>query len=147
MLGRLVADPDGIEGPPGVLPGLGLLDVETRLTAEKRLAPATGVTHDGLCFHGYEMHMGRTDGADTARPFATLAEGRTEGARSADGRIVGTYVHGLFAADDQRSGWLTRLGGHASALKYEDGVEAVLDRLAAHLADHIDLDRLLALRG
>ena len=80
MLGRSVADPDGIEGPAGTVPGLGLLDVETVLSGEKRLTEASGATADGMPFKGYEMHMGVTKGADCARPFARLADG-TRGGR------------------------------------------------------------------
>src|SRR5208282_4771197 len=80
MLGRVVADPDGIEGPPGHVPGLGLLDVETALAPVKRLEPVTGTSYDGAPFAGYEMHMGVTTGPDCARPFAKLAGGSPEGA-------------------------------------------------------------------
>jgi adenosylcobyric acid synthase len=145
MLGRRIADPAGIEGPPGAHPGLGLLDVATELTADKRLEAVTGRTADGVRFAGYEMHMGRTDGPDCARPFAALADGRAEGARSADDRVFGTYVHGLFADDAQRAAWLARLGAPASGASYEAGVEAALDALARHLAAHLDLDALLRL--
>jgi adenosylcobyric acid synthase len=145
MLGRRVADPDGIEGPPGIVPGLGLLDAETTLAPHKRLEPVSGETHDGAPFAGYEMHMGITTGPDCARPFAKLADGTPEGAMSADGRVFGTYVHGLFSDDRQRAAWLARLGAGPAAIAYEPLIDAVLDRLAAHLAAHIDLDRLLSL--
>jgi adenosylcobyric acid synthase len=144
MLGRTVADPDGIEGPAGTVEGLGLLDVETVLTAEKRLEPVQGVA-GGAPFCGYEMHMGTTTGPDCARPFARLADGSPEGAISADGRVTGTYVHGLFGDDRQRSAWLARLGAAPSTIAHGALIEATLDRLAAHLATHIDLDRLLSL--
>jgi adenosylcobyric acid synthase len=145
MLGRSVTDPDGLEGPPGAVAGLGLLDVATTLSADKRLVAARGATHDGVPFAGYEMHMGLTDGPDRARPFARLADGAPDGALSADGRVMGTYVHGLFADDRQRVAWLARLGAGGAAVSYEAQVEATLDRLAAHLAESIDLDRVLAL--
>jgi adenosylcobyric acid synthase len=145
MLGRRVADPDGIEGPPGIIPGLGLLDAETTLAPHKRLEPVSGETHDGAPFAGYEMHIGITTGPDCARSFAKLADGTPEGAMSADGRVFGTYVHGLFSDDRQRAAWLARLGAGPAAIAYEPLIDAVLDRLAAHLAAHIDLDRLLSL--
>ena len=145
MLGRMVSDPDGIEGMPASVPGLGLLDVTTILSASKRLEPAHGETHDGAPFAGYEMHMGMTTGPDCVRPFAKLADGSSDGAMSADGRIVGTYVHGLFADDHQRAAWLKRLNAGPTTLAYDPMVDDVLDRLAAHLAAHIDLDRLLKL--
>jgi adenosylcobyric acid synthase len=144
MLGRTVADPDGIEGPPGTVDGLGLLDVETVLTGDKRLAPVSGATADGAPFTGYEMHMGITKGPDRARPFAQL-DGADEGAQSPDGRVLGTYIHGLFADDAQRSAWLARLGAGPAAIAYDGLIESTLDRLAAHIARHVDLDRLLSL--
>ncbi|GLK86788.1 cobyric acid synthase [Ancylobacter defluvii] len=147
MLGRSIDDPAGIEGPAGRVPGLGLLAVDTVLTSEKRLVPITGRSVDGIPFKGYEMHMGVTEGPDRARPFARIdgADGSShpEGAISADGRVVGTYAHGLFADDAQRSQWLTRLGAAPSGLDYEAGVEATLDALADHLAAHVNLERLL----
>jgi adenosylcobyric acid synthase len=144
MLGRTISDPAGIEGPPGAVDGLGLIDVTTVLVGEKRLEPVTGVA-DGVAFSGYEMHMGVTEGADCARPFARLEDGTPEGAVSADGRVIGTYAHGLFADDRQRSAWLERLGAGPSVIAHEALVEQTLDDLAAHLAKHIDLDRLLTL--
>jgi adenosylcobyric acid synthase len=145
MLGRTIADPQGTEGPPGTIEGLGLLDVETVISAEKRLAPVTGVTGDGITFSGYEMHMGLTNGADRARAFARLADGTSEGAMSPDGRVIGTYIHGLFADDRQRSAWLCRLGAGEAQVDYDGQVEETLDRLADHLAAHIDLDKALSL--
>ena len=144
MLGRRLHDPDGVEGPAGSVDGLGLLDVETRLTAEKRLVAVTGTTADGEPFAGYEMHMGATDGPDRARPFAQFADATPEGAVSADGRVSGTYIHGLFANDRQREKWLARFNAAAGGFDYEAGVDATLDALAAHLEKHIDLDRLIA---
>jgi adenosylcobyric acid synthase len=145
MLGRVVADPDGIEGPPATVSGLGLFDVATTLSNDKRLEPVSGTTSDGVSFAGYEMHMGVTEGRDCARPFAQLADGSPEGAVSADGRVIGTYVHGLFADDRQRAAWLQRFAAGPAGVAYDELVEKTLDALAAHLAAHIDLDRLLTL--
>jgi adenosylcobyric acid synthase len=145
MLGHNVADPAGHEGPHASVAGLGLLDVATVLSDDKRLTDTRGITADGNPFAGYEMHMGVTDGADRARPFARLADGTPDGAMSADGRVSGTYIHGLFADDRQRAAWLARLGAGTSTLSYEAQVEQTLDRLAEHLAECIDLDRLLKL--
>lgn len=143
MLGRTISDPLGVEGSPGCIEGLGLLDVETVLTGEKALRAVTGKTGDGVAFHGYEMHVGATSGADTSRCFARLDDGRADGAVSSTGRVSGTYVHGFFADDTQRAAWITRLGGTASGIDYERNVDEVLDRLAEHLAAHIDLNGLL----
>jgi adenosylcobyric acid synthase len=145
MLGRTIADPGGIEGPPGTAEGLGLLDVATTLSNDKRLEPVSGTTGDGVSFSGYEMHMGVTEGQDRARPFAWLIGGSPEGAISADGRVIGTYVHGLFADDRQRAAWLQRFGAGPANIIYEDLIERTLDALAGHLAAHLDLDRLLKL--
>ena len=142
MLGRSLSDPDGIEGPPCEVEGLGLLDIKTRLTGDKKLVAVRGQTADGVGFSGYEMHIGETRGPDTARAFATI-DGQPEGAVSADGLVAGTYTHGLFADDNQRAAWITRLGGAVSGLNYEAGVEAALDALAAHLEAHLDIDALI----
>ncbi len=145
MLGRVIDDPEGIEGPPGPVEGLGLLDVETTLTAEKTLEPVCGKTGAGAPFSGYEMHVGVTQGPDCSRPFAHRADGSPEGAVSADGRVFGTYIHGLFGDDQQRSAWLAQLDAGASAIAFDALIEDTLDRLAAHLAANVDLDRILSL--
>ena len=145
MLGRTIADPQGIEGPAVSVAGLGLLDVETVLSDRKRLEPIRGTTTGDVSFCGYEMHMGVTTGADCARPFARFDDGAPEGAISPDGRVFGTYIHGLFADDGQRAAWLSRLSAGPAAVCYDGLIEQTLDRLAAHLAAHLDLDRLLSL--
>ena len=89
--------------------------------------------------------MGRSEGPDRQRPFATFADGRHDGACSPDGLVQGTYVHGLFADDGQRAAWLARLGGAPSGVRYEAEIEATLDALARHLERHLDLDALLEL--
>jgi adenosylcobyric acid synthase len=146
MLGRQIADPAGIEGPPGAAGGLGLLDIETVLTGEKQLYEVRGrETASGAPIHGYEMHVGRTTGPALARPMLDLA-GRRDGAVSADGRIMGCYVHGLFAADAVRHAFLARLKERASSgVCFEQQIDATLDALAAHLEAHVDLEALLAL--
>lgn len=146
MLGRVVRDPEGIEGPAGEAPGLGLLDLETTLTPEKTLT-RTAATHlsSGEAVEGYEIHIGHTEGLDRGRPFLRLADGRDEGAVSADGRIVGCYLHGLFASDGFRRAYLATLGVEADGdLAFEASVDATLDRLADHLAANLDVEVLLA---
>ena len=146
MLGTTIADPDGIEGPPGSAAGLGLLDVATDLIGDKSLVAVSGCTVlDDVPLAGYEMHIGRTFGAGISRPLVRLADGRCDGAISADGRVAGSYLHGFFAHDAQRAAWLARLGAPASSLGYEELVEQTLDALAAHLEAHLDIDRLLNL--
>jgi len=146
MLGRGIADPFGIEGPPGSADGLGLIEVETELIGDKSLVAVEGRSvADGVAIAGYEMHIGRTRGEATQRPLLRLDDGRLDGAISADGRVAGTYLHGFFAGDAQRAAWLARLGAPASSLAYEELVEQTLDALAAHLDTHIDIDGLLRL--
>jgi adenosylcobyric acid synthase len=145
MLGRKISDPHGIEGPAGEMAGLGLIDIETVLIGDKTLRRVAGRSAiSGAPFSGYEMHIGRTEGPDSARPLLVLDDGRGEGATSASGLVAGAYVHGLFADDSQRRGWLERFGGRSN-LAYEATVERVLDDLAVHLERHLDLDRLLSL--
>ncbi len=145
MLGQLVADPDGIEGRPASLPGLGLLDVQTVLTHGKTLTEVSGISMiERARFRGYEMHVGQTGGADCDRPLLRFADGRSDGAVSADGRVRATYVHGLFADDSQRAALLSWFGADAAGLSYEADVDRVLDALADHLAADIDLDHLLS---
>jgi len=174
MLGRVVADPDGIEGPPGAAVGLGLLDVETVLSGRKTLEEMPGLLArewdeqmarflqhirehpDGPLravqdfpyreeILGYEMHMGITSGPDRGRPFAMVQNGIGEGSVSADGRVIGTYLHGLLANDSTRAALLQEWGAAPSHHRHEAIIEATLDALAAHLEAHIDLDRLFSL--
>ena len=140
MLGRRIADAEGLEGVPGVVDGLGLLEIETALRPEKRLARIEGrEIESGAAVVGYEMHLGRSSGPGLARPMLELA-GRPDGAVSADGRAMGCHLHGLFAADGFRRAFLARLGAASAALDYAQEVDGVLDRLALHLEAHLDLD-------
>jgi adenosylcobyric acid synthase len=148
MLGRRVEDPNGIEGPVGGIDGLGLLDVVTTLTDDKALIEVTARARlSGCDLHGYEMHVGRSDGLDCARPFLDIGN-RPDGAVSIDERVMGCYVHGLFASDAFRHAFLARLRPRAeSGVAYEQGVEQTLDDLAAHLEQHADLDGMLEIAG
>jgi adenosylcobyric acid synthase len=144
MLGRTIADPDGMEGTPGEHPGLGLLDVETVLTGDKRVRPVAGSeVASGLPVSGYEIHLGQTTGAGTQSPWLHV-EGQDDGAISADGRIMGSYVHGLFQSDAFRRSFLERLGAPAVArLSYGNTIEATLEQLADHMEAHLNVDRIL----
>ena len=144
MLGTRIADPAGIEGPPGEAPGLGHLDVATTLTADKRLVAVSGSDRaTGATVAGYEMHVGVTTGPGAARPMLDLG-GRSDGAVA--GRVMGCYLHGLFAADGFRHAFLARLRARAhSGTAYEASIESALDSLAATVAAALDLDRLYAI--
>ncbi len=142
MLGRDIADPEGVEGGPGRHRGLGLLDVSTVMRPAKRLALADArylPTADAL--RGYEIHLGDTGGPDSARAWLSV-DGRPEGAASASGRVRGCYLHGLFAADGFRAAYLAHLGGASALESFEDGVDRALDALADHVAAALDLEML-----
>lgn len=147
MLGRRIADPEGHDGAAGEEAGLGLLDVETVMTPDKRVAPVRG-RHlaSGEAVAGYEIHLGRVSGPDCARPLLEI-EGRAEGAVSADGRVSGTHVHGIFGSDGFRAAFLRGMGAQAGGFGYDAAVEATLDALAAHLEAHLDVAGLLAVAG
>ena len=148
MLGRLVRDPHGADGPAGEAAGLGLLDVETEMLGEKSVRTVTGTcARSGVPVSGYEIHMGKTTGPDTVRPFTFLERG-PDGAISADGRIEGSYLHGLFGGDPFRSRWLeTVRGGTASGLAYETEVERALDEISDALETALDIDAMLVPAG
>ena len=145
MLGREIADPEGLEGPPTRVPGLGLLDVTTVMQPHKRLSLTRArAVPGGEQVEGYEIHLGQTEGPDRDRPWITI-DGRPEGAQSADGRVRGCYLHGLFAADAFRAAYLRELAGTAGDTRFEAGVDDALDALAAHIEASADVGRLLSL--
>jgi adenosylcobyric acid synthase len=145
MLGRSVADPEGIEGPAGETQGLGLLNVTTVMTEQKTLTRVTAHhVETRQPIDAYEIHIGRTYGPDRIRPFALL-DGAPEGAVSSDGRVYGSYLHGLFTSDSFRKAFLAQLDIPAADQAYHAKVESALDALADHIETHIDVEGLLAL--
>ncbi len=144
MLGGLVGDPDGLEGAADERSGLGLLNVETVLKGDKKLFEVSGrEVSSGEAVRGFEMHMGRTSGKGLENPMLEF-DGRPEGAVSRDGRVMGCYLHGLFAADGFRQAFLFRIRDREpSKLNYDAEIETVLDNLASHLETYLDLDGLL----
>ncbi len=150
MLGKWIHDPDGIEGKAGSVAGLGLLDVETTLRAEKMLGAVAGVeVATGANVQGYEIHLGATTGSDCTRPMLIdLSDGRAgDGAVSADGQVAGCYLHGLFASDELRRAWLEKAGAGASDFIFEDHIETVLERLADHLEARLDIGGIAKIAG
>ncbi len=144
MLGSRIEDAEGMDGRPGREPALGLLDVHTEMSGAKAVRPVEGrCLSTGLPVTGYEIHVGETTGKDCERPMFELA-GRADGARSADGLIEGSYVHGVFAQDAFRRAWLERAGAvERSDLDYGAAVEAALDDLANGIERAVDVDVLL----
>jgi adenosylcobyric acid synthase len=145
MLGRMVRDPDGIEGSVTEAEGLGLLDIETVMEPEKtvRNVSARSVPF-GLPLEGYEIHLGRTTGPDMARPSAVI-NGADDGAISTDGKVSGTYLHGLFSADAFRARFLESLGVKGGGIDYRAEVERALDEIATELETHLDCDAIFGL--
>ncbi|WP_374390926.1 cobyric acid synthase [Tabrizicola sp.] len=145
MLGREIADPEGIEGRPGSVPGLGLLDLTTTMTPDKRVTETEAIhPASGTRVTGYEIHLGATYGPDRARPLFTV-NGQPEGAIRADGRVMGSYLHGMFGEDPFRRAFLASLGATPGNASYDQTVEETLDALADHLAAHVDCEALLRL--
>jgi adenosylcobyric acid synthase len=152
MLGRSIADPDGMEGAPDSAPGLGLLDVETVMGRDKIQRPAAGVwTGDpqgrGLRLVGYEIHSGRTTGPGTAAPMLELEGTGPDGAVVDGGRIAGTYLHGLFARGGFRAAFLQTLGAASTGLSHDAAVDAALDEVAAELEQALDVPSLMRIAG
>jgi adenosylcobyric acid synthase len=148
MLGMDIADPHGLEGAPGTSAGLGLLDLVTVLEAEKQLRNVAGtLTLENAPVSGYEIHAGVTRGPALAAPAAHL-DGRSDGARSDDGQIIGTYLHGLFESAPACDA-LLRWAGLAIpvATDYHALRERGIDRLADAIEAHLDMARILALLG
>ncbi|WP_426227944.1 cobyric acid synthase [Pararhizobium sp. DWP3-4] len=133
MLGARVTDPHGIEGNISEIDGLGLLAVETEMAAEKtvRNSSARSAIYD-VTLEGYEIHLGRTTGADCARP-AVIIDGRADGAVSANGMVSGTYLHGLFASDAYRAALLKSFGIEGGGENYRLSVDRAIDDVAAEL--------------
>jgi adenosylcobyric acid synthase len=147
MLGTRIRDPLGLEGDPGDAPGLGLLDLDTRLLPEKILANVSGrLQLEDAEVGGYEIHAGVTSGAALERPLMhlTCARGeRPDGAVSEDGRILGTYLHGLFESPAAASALLRWAGLSVHETPdYRAIREAALERLADSLEQHLDMERI-----
>ena len=145
MLGHEIADPDGIEGPATSVRGLGLLDITTVMSTQKRITLSSAIhTASGTSVTGYEIHIGETVGPDRSNSWLTL-DGRPEGAASANGRIKGCYLHGLFTADGFRQAYMKDIDAPVRAMEYEADLEATLDALAMHLEACLDIDQILGL--
>lgn len=150
MLGNSVTDPEGIEGPAGSSEGLGLLDMETILEPEKQLRRETGYlaffypasAAAGRKVEGYEIHAGVTQGPALNKPAVQLA-GRTDGAISEDGQIIGTYLHGLFDHTEALEALLNWAGlEQVQRIDYRARQEADIERLADAIEAHLDLDKV-----
>lgn len=148
MLGQAIHDPLGLEGVPGRAAGLGLLDFETTLAADKRLTNVNGrLAWGDAAVSGYEIHAGVSAGPALGRPAVYLDDG-TDGAISVDGQILGTYLHGLFESPDACDALLAWAGlGRPRTRDYAGLREAAIERLADAVEIHLDTARLWRLLG
>ncbi|HNJ76811.1 MAG TPA: cobyric acid synthase, partial [Azospira sp.] len=148
MLGRQLHDPLGLEGVPGSVPGLGLLDCETVLESEKQLKNVGGTLRlpGSPAVRGYEIHMGVTSGPALSRPATTL-DGHADGAQSADDRILATYCHGLFDEPAALAALLQWAGAEVGDTRFDAAArrEADIDRLADAVDQAFRWDKLAAL--
>ena len=147
MLGQQLHDPLGLEGPAGSSPGLGWLDLSTTLAAEKQLRNVSGrLALNDEPVWGYEIHAGVSEGPALSQPALWLDEGRPDGAKSDDGQVMGTYVHGLFESPVACAALLRWAGlDNAAELDYDSVRERDIERLADLVVEHLDTDRLRAL--
>ncbi len=145
MLGEYIHDPHGYDGVRGTVEGLGLLQVSTTMQERKTVKQVeVQCASSGLPLKGYEIHVGNTSGRDCDRPL-TYAGDQKEGAKSANGRIEGSYIHGLFSNDDYRRDWLQRAGADAqNSVSYQGSVEAAIDEFADAMESDLNIDALLA---
>ena len=147
MLGRKIHDPDGIEGLPRSINGLGYLNVETTMVQKKNLSLTTATTvKSQIPVYGYEIHIGETTGPDCDYAWLQLTN-RTDGAMSADGHVRGCYLHGLFASDSFRAEVLSELGASSQLASYDTTVNNTLDSLAEFVEKHMDISGLISIAG
>ncbi|NWK79334.1 cobyric acid synthase [Aquitalea sp. LB_tupeE] len=144
MLGQQLHDPLGLEGEAGSSAGLGWLEMETTLATHKQLTRVNGqLTLGAAAVSGYEIHMGVSTGAALAQPAVRLEDGRCDGAISADGQILATYLHGVFDQPESLAALLAWAGlAKPEPLDYPAIREAHIERLADMLQQHLDLTPL-----
>lgn len=151
MLGREIDDPHHLESAGGRLAGLGILEMTTTLAAEKTLVQQTGLhLPSHLKVHGYEIHHGQTVAAHP--PALRLSDGSEDGAGSADGRVWGSYLHGIFDDDDFRRWFIDMLRSSRQLMPIGSVVapydlEPAFERLATVVREAVDLPRIYRLLG
>ena len=142
-------DPLGLEGPAGSSAGLGLLTFSTTLEEEKQLRNVRGrLLLENAEVSGYEIHAGVTSGDGLSRAAVQLDDGRSDGALSADGQILGTYLHGLFETPAACSALLRWAGlQDVQEVDYHALRERDIERLADLVENHLDTGLLRTLCG
>lgn len=149
MLGQRIADPLGLEGEAGESEGLGLLAFDTMLETEKQLRNVRGrLCLEGAEVSGYEIHAGVSDGPALCQAAVELDDGRRDGAISADGQVLVTYLHGLFESPAACAALLRWAGlGEVETVDYHALRERDIERLADLVEAYLDVTRLRALCG
>lgn len=137
MLGNIINDPNGLEGDQQSIRGLGLLNVETEISGDK----STNLV-EFADFSAYEIHIGTTTGADLNRPMLSF-DAKHFGAKSKNGNVMGSYLHGIFTNDKFRHGFLQDLGVEKNNQNHNENVENTLDSLSQHIEKHIDIKLML----
>ena len=137
MLGKFINDNEKVESSVRVTKGLELLDVETEMINSKIVTKING-THieTSKKMVGYEIHIGRTHGKDCERPLFVI-DNKYDGAQSANGRVFGTYVHGIFH-NNHLIEWLFRITNKSIDSNEIDDYEKILDQALNDLADHLE---------
>jgi adenosylcobyric acid synthase len=145
MLGTEIHDPEGIEGPPSSVSGLGYLDITTKMTSKKNLSLVSASTlKTGIEVNGYEIHIGVTSGPDCAQGWLEI-DGRKEGAISKNGQVRGCYLHGLFVSDGFRAEYLKSLGVQSGLANYDASINETLDELAGFIEKNLNFNQLIQL--
>jgi cobyric acid synthase CobQ/L-threonine-O-3-phosphate decarboxylase len=152
MLGREIADPYGLESAGQTITGLGLLPVSTVLEKQKTLTRVQACHQESqLAVQGYEIHHGQTKG-DTLKTCFVRDDGLEIGTGTMDGKIWGTYLHGVFDADEFRRWFIDRLRQRQGLqpqgkilVRYE--LESALDRLAETVRRTLDIKRIYQIIG
>lgn len=144
MLGKVIDDSHGVESSPGISEGLGFLEMTTSLEPSKQLRQRQGtLSFNNASAVGYEIHCGQSSGPALSNPFMQFADGTNDGAISADGQIIGTYLHGLF--DDPASAKALLSWAGLDSLQTVDVAnvrEQQLERLADALEEHVEVEKL-----
>ena len=144
MLGKVIEDPDGVEGKVGASAGLALLDMQTILQTDKCLKQVSGYLTFGnnTEISGYEIHAGISQGVALENPVMIL-EGKADGACSNDKQVMGTYLHGLFDSPKACNELLKWAGyNKQQSVNLNEIREAGIELITNALEEHFDFDKL-----
>ncbi len=145
ILGKEIIDDFLIESTSKNVKGLGLLNVVTKMEKKKKTIKVSAFHQEtGQSFNGYEIHIGKTKGADCIRAFSTI-DGKKDGAISSNGLVMGSYIHGMFEDNKFRSIFLKKLFGINSAINYSKSLNENLNKFSSLIENNINIKELLNL--